>query len=113
MEDNSNWGLSVIQMDIVNEENLKTVACSKFIYPMEIERNMICHIADLDMEAVREDLREFEEYLKKQVYHYADIREAMPVSYTHLQRGKTELCFCVSVQTGRQATAWDRWSAIN
>lgn len=77
MEDNSNWGLSVIQMDIVNEENLKTVACSKFIYPMEIERNMICHIADLDMEAVREDLREFEEYLKKQVYHYADIREAM------------------------------------
>ncbi|MCH1952579.1 response regulator [Enterocloster sp. OA13] len=77
MEDNSNWGLSVIQMDIINEEKLKAVECNKFIYPMETERNMIRHIGELDMAAVREDLREFEAYLKKQVYHYADIREAM------------------------------------
>ena len=44
---------------------------------METERNMIRHIGELDMAAVREDLREFEAYLKKQVYHYGDIREAM------------------------------------
>lgn len=31
---------------------------------METERNMIRHIGELDMAAVREDLREFEAYLK-------------------------------------------------
>ena len=36
MEDNSNWGLSVIQMDIINEEKLKAVECNKFIYPMAV-----------------------------------------------------------------------------
>lgn len=43
---------------------LKAVECNKFIYPMETERNMIRHIGELDMAAVREDLREFEAYLK-------------------------------------------------
>ena len=56
MEDNSNWGLSVIQMDIINEEKLKAVECNKFIYPMETERNMIRHIGELDMAAVREEI---------------------------------------------------------
>lgn len=77
MEDNSNWGLTMIQLDIISEESLKTVKCNKFVYPTEIERDMIQHIGSLDMNAIREDLAVFDQYLKRQIYHYADIREAM------------------------------------
>lgn len=77
MEDNSNWGLTILEMDIISQEGLKTVKCNKFIYPMEIEREIIQHIGTLDMDAVRGSLLRFERYLKTQVYHYSDIREAM------------------------------------
>ena len=100
MEDNSNWALTVLDMDIISEESLKTVKCNKFIYPMEIEREIIQHIGILDMDAVRGSLSMFERYLKTHTYHYADIREAM-------------LCMTVSILYEIRKTSYGIYEEIS
>ena len=77
VEDNSNWNLSGVKWKIICDEEISKVRCKQFVYPSEIEKEVIQKIGRLEIEEIRKDLQRFVSYLKDQPYHYKDVREAM------------------------------------
>lgn len=75
--DNTHWNLSMKQDIIINKKRIDDICVNHFLYPADLEMQIVCGISEKKIDSVEECLNKFLEYLNKKTYAYADIREAM------------------------------------
>lgn len=77
IRDNINWSISFKENMLICDELIDGLSCGKFVYPIEIENEVISKIGSFKLEGIKHELDNFVHYLGHCTYHYTDIREAL------------------------------------
>lgn len=75
--DATHWNLSIKQDVVINKKRIQDIEVCHFVYPADLEMQIVHGISDRKIKWIEEYLNRFLEYLNKKTYSYADIREAM------------------------------------
>lgn len=77
VRDYSGWNLSLNVPYMIDESLIKQIYIKKFVYPSDIEQEIIHKINAGNLDMVEKDIQDFVAYLKKDTYSYLEIREAL------------------------------------
>lgn len=71
------WRIVMKEGDILDPVKLKSIKCSKFNYPMEIEERICNLMKVLDFDQIIENIELFFDKLNGEIYHPSDVKEGV------------------------------------